>query len=82
MHCDRSLDNHVGVLLSGFELLKIGVESVEAHFDPSATRQFLTLGTAAGRCLAKSVILSSNLVFVGLNELSNHVPKQMHLVAG
>jgi len=40
------------------------------------------LGTAAACCLATGVILSTNLIFVGLNELSDHVPKQVHLVAG
>jgi hypothetical protein len=81
MHGNRAFNNHIRVLLSRVELFVLAVKFVEAHLNASTARQFLLDWARLIRILSSCVVLTLNLILVSLNKLSDHVPKQMHLVS-
>ena len=82
MHGDRALNNHIGVLLRGFHLVKVRVQFVEAHLDAGTTRKLLALGALSWFYFATGVIFTTDLILICLNELGDHVPEQVHFLAG
>lgn len=83
MHSDGTLDNLVRVFLSGFHFVEVGIKLVESHLDTGTAGELHTLGCLATSVQSTSgVVLATNLVLVGLHELSDHVPEQVHLVGG
>jgi len=79
VHSNGALDHHVSVLLGGFKLFKICVEFIETHLDTGTARKLLSLGTSS--LLTTGIVFTTNLIFVGLNELSNHTPKKVHFIS-
>jgi hypothetical protein len=66
--------------LSRVEIVVFPVKFVETHLDSGTAGKFLFNRTGVGRIFPSSIVLTLNLIFVGLYELSNHIPQQMHLV--
>lgn len=81
VHSDGTLDNLIRVFLSGFHVVKLLIEFVEIHLDQGTAGELHTL-LATSVHSASGVVLTTNLVLVGLDELSDHVPEQVHLVGG
>ena len=77
---DCLLDDHVRVLLRRIEVRILAVQLVEAHLYAGTSLQFLPIWVLGLRILSPGVILALNLVFVGLHELSDHIPQQVHFV--
>lgn len=80
MHRDGAFYYHIRILLCGVKVVVFAVEFIEAHLNTSTARKFLFDGASVSRVFPSCVVLTLYLIFVGLNEFSNHVPQQMHLV--
>jgi hypothetical protein len=68
--------------LGGVEVLEVGVKTIELHLDPGTGRKLLLLGTTnqAGLVASLCVKLTRDLVFVRLDELSDHGPDHVELL--
>ena len=80
VHGDGTLDCHIGVLLSCVEVLEVGIKTVELHLNPRTGRELGLLRNSYVLGASLHVKLTRDLVFEGLNELSDHGPDHVELL--
>ena len=80
MHADGSLDVLVVVLLGGSVALELLVELVEIHLYLGSTGELESFACAHLVGVPLVIVLSGDGVFVGLDEISDHVPEELHLL--
>ena len=80
MHLDRGLNVFVGVLEGSAVVLHVVVQLVEAALNLGAAGQLLLCFVVTQARVPLRIIAAGDRVLVALDELSNHGPKELHLL--
>jgi hypothetical protein len=79
VHSNGAFNNHIRILLRGIKFLILTVQLIETHLDSGTAGKLRALRRLISVHGTTGVELTRNLVLVSLYELSNHIPKKMHL---